>query len=172
MKNYSFNSEQLVRLLENATDLFLKFQYQLGHEEPRARAEAIMEIIDGLDSEKQQRGCSRDDAPRSAPRAAWDNDFVYDCLAEILSTCQPIQGHEEAFNCASILGDMLYIVREALPAMEMGRKECRATSEILRALELVARRIMEWESKALGLDALTSTNIKYIGPASEITKAK
>ncbi len=48
MERYSFTQEEVVKLLDDAMDLFMEFQYKHGYEEPKARMEAIRAILDLL----------------------------------------------------------------------------------------------------------------------------
>jgi len=50
MARYSFTAEQLSMLVDRAIDRFLEYQYKLGYEEPRARKEALRDILDALDA--------------------------------------------------------------------------------------------------------------------------
>jgi hypothetical protein len=97
----------------------------------------------------------------------WNNDHVYDNLAEILSARTPIEASEEAFNCASVLSDVAHFVKNAMTTMELGTRDISAISEILGALEVIAQRIMDWEGKSLGLGIRTDLEIKYIGRGLE-----
>jgi hypothetical protein len=45
MTKYAFDSTTLSKVLHKTIDLFLKYQYESGFEEPRAREQAIMDII-------------------------------------------------------------------------------------------------------------------------------
>jgi hypothetical protein len=49
MAKYTFDSTLLSKLLHRTIDLFLKYQYENGFEEPRAREDAIMDIIGALE---------------------------------------------------------------------------------------------------------------------------
>jgi hypothetical protein len=95
--------------------------------------------------------------------ANWESDLVYNNLAEILSAKRPIEDPEEAFNCASTLGDVVHFLKNVTSSMELGVKDRSAISEILSAMETVAKRITEWEGRALGIDTPTTAHIKYIG---------
>ena len=48
MKKYAFDSRQLEKLLDDTINLFLEYQFKMGYEEPRAREEALREIIGSL----------------------------------------------------------------------------------------------------------------------------
>lgn len=48
MEKCAFNQEEMVRVLDHVIDLFMKYQYERGYEEPRARAEAIRDVMEGL----------------------------------------------------------------------------------------------------------------------------
>ncbi len=54
MKQYVFNSEQLVQVLDETLDLFMEYQFKWGFEEPRAREEAIREIVAKLARTKRR----------------------------------------------------------------------------------------------------------------------
>jgi hypothetical protein len=49
MAKFLMDSEQLTKILERTIDLFLDYQYKYGYDEPRARSEALMAVIDSLD---------------------------------------------------------------------------------------------------------------------------
>lgn len=44
----SIDSNQLREILEKTIDLFQDYQYKHGYDEPRARAEAIMDVLGNL----------------------------------------------------------------------------------------------------------------------------
>ena len=48
MDKYLFSAEQLKQLIERSIDLFLKYQYGRGYEEPMAKAAAVMDVIGSL----------------------------------------------------------------------------------------------------------------------------
>jgi hypothetical protein len=48
MKKFLIDSDQLIKILERTIDLFLDCQYKRGYDEPRARSEAVMAVIDSL----------------------------------------------------------------------------------------------------------------------------
>lgn len=48
MAKYLIDSEQLKAILEKTIDLFQEYQYRHGHEEPRAREEAIMDVLNSI----------------------------------------------------------------------------------------------------------------------------
>lgn len=96
-----------------------------------------------------------------------ESEFLYDSLAEILSANRPIEGAEEAFNCASTISDVLHFLGKVLSNIDLSDRDRSAVSEILGALELVARRIVEWERKAIGIGTLDSSDIKYVRGRSE-----
>lgn len=50
MKKYLLNSQQVKQLMEKAIDLFLEYQYKRGYDEPRARSEAVMEVMGSIKS--------------------------------------------------------------------------------------------------------------------------
>jgi hypothetical protein len=98
----------------------------------------------------------------------WNNDHVYDSLAEILSAQRPLSAPEEAFNCASVLSDVVHFVKNAISTMELGARDISAISEILGALETVAQKIMDWEGRSLGFDVPTTVHVKYVGHGLEL----
>lgn len=53
MTKYSFNAEQLTKILQKTIDLFLEYQYKHGFDEPKARAEAIMDVVGALGSSRE-----------------------------------------------------------------------------------------------------------------------
>ncbi len=48
MIKYVLNSDQLKTLIERAIDLFMDYQYRHGYDEPRARSETVMKIMETL----------------------------------------------------------------------------------------------------------------------------
>ena len=48
MDKYLFSAEQLKQLIEKSIDLFLKYQYGQGYEEPMAKSAAVMDIMGSL----------------------------------------------------------------------------------------------------------------------------
>jgi hypothetical protein len=48
MAKYVLDSDQLKTVIERAIDLFLEYQYRLGYDEPRARSEVVMDIMEIL----------------------------------------------------------------------------------------------------------------------------
>ena len=48
MEKYLLSGEQLKKLMEKTIDLFLHYQYKHGHDEPLAKAEAVIEVIGSL----------------------------------------------------------------------------------------------------------------------------
>lgn len=92
-----------------------------------------------------------------------DSDFIYNSLAEILSSQDPISKPEEAFNCASTMGQVLHFLKNVMRGVDLQPEERLTVSEILGALDLLAKRIMEWESRKLGMDELTGADVKYVG---------
>ncbi|MFZ2446238.1 MAG: hypothetical protein WAW37_07770 [Syntrophobacteraceae bacterium] len=48
MAKFVITSEQLKTIIERTIDLFLEYQYKHGFDEPRARAEAVMDVIGSL----------------------------------------------------------------------------------------------------------------------------
>jgi hypothetical protein len=48
MAKLLIDSKQLTHILDRTIDLFLHYQYKRGYEEPRARSEAIREVIGSL----------------------------------------------------------------------------------------------------------------------------
>ncbi|MCU0587142.1 MAG: hypothetical protein MUF52_03210 [Syntrophobacteraceae bacterium] len=89
-------------------------------------------------------------------------DLLINSLAEVLSVGRPIERPEEAYNCASTLSDMLHFLSRVAAEMDLGKKDRNAVSEIIGALVVVSHRIMDWEKKALGIEDLTMTEIKYL----------
>ena len=53
MHTYRFTREQLSTALINAIDMFLEFRDIHGHDQEAARFEAVGEIIDGLDADRE-----------------------------------------------------------------------------------------------------------------------
>jgi hypothetical protein len=49
MPKFLIDSKQLTKILERTIDLFLDYQYKHGHDEPRARSQAIREVISSLE---------------------------------------------------------------------------------------------------------------------------
>jgi len=45
LEKYELDLDQIAELLHHAIDLFLRYEYELGYDEPRARSEAIQEIV-------------------------------------------------------------------------------------------------------------------------------
>jgi hypothetical protein len=45
LEKYELDIDQIAELLHHAIDLFLRYEYELGYDEPRARAETIQEIV-------------------------------------------------------------------------------------------------------------------------------
>jgi len=56
MPKYLIDSEQLRIILEKSIDIFQIYQFERGYDEPRARTEAVMDVIGTLRA-------LRDDAP-------------------------------------------------------------------------------------------------------------
>ena len=48
MEKYLFSAEQLKQLIEKSIDLFLKYQYGHGYEEPMAKSAAVMDVMGSL----------------------------------------------------------------------------------------------------------------------------
>ncbi len=48
MPEISIDSDRLREVLEKTIDLFQDYQYKHGYDEPRARAEAIMDVMGTL----------------------------------------------------------------------------------------------------------------------------
>ncbi|MDA8307000.1 MAG: hypothetical protein M0Z81_09255 [Deltaproteobacteria bacterium] len=48
MEKYLFTAEQLKQLIEKSIDLFLKYQYGRGYEEPMAKSAAVMDVLGSL----------------------------------------------------------------------------------------------------------------------------
>lgn len=112
------------------------------------------------------------DTDKQAPKVmtSRETDFLYDSLAEILSANRPIEGSEEAFNCASTLNDVLHFLAKVVGNIELSDRDRSAISEILGALELVAKRVMEWERRAVGIDTLDSAEMKFMEGRSDKRK--
>jgi hypothetical protein len=51
MTKYMLTAAMLSKVLHKSIDLFLKYQYESGFEEPRAREQAIMDIIGLLEQQ-------------------------------------------------------------------------------------------------------------------------
>lgn len=58
---HTFNSAVLVKILHRTIDQFLKYQYENGFEEPRAREDAIMDVIGALEQRAQARAKTQRD---------------------------------------------------------------------------------------------------------------
>ncbi len=99
-----------------------------------------------------------------------DSDFLYDSLAEILSANRPIEGVEEAFNCASTLSNVLHFIGKVVGTMDLTERDRSAISEIVKALDLISRRLAEWESRAIGLGAIDSADVKFVQERSNKKK--
>ncbi len=156
MRRYTFSSEELVTLLEEVINLFLKYQYQEGYEEPGARIAAIMDTLNGNSHE-----CAK--APDE-----WDCDTVYNNLAEILSTGSPIEDPADAFNSSKTLADVLVFLKRVTAHNDLALQDRRTVSEILGALEVVARRLTEYERRAVGIESLATSDIKFLRSTSEV----
>ena len=52
MANYVLDQAQLVQLLEDVLDKFMDYQFRHGYEEPRAREEALRDVLNELIPEK------------------------------------------------------------------------------------------------------------------------
>ncbi len=50
MKKYTVDREQLLELMDRAINLFLEYQFKKGYEEPRAREEALRDVLGMMDS--------------------------------------------------------------------------------------------------------------------------
>lgn len=48
MRKYVLDSDQLRIILEKVIDIFLNYQFERGYDEPRARTEAIMDVIGSM----------------------------------------------------------------------------------------------------------------------------
>ncbi|MGC8490107.1 MAG: hypothetical protein ACP5SH_00050 [Syntrophobacteraceae bacterium] len=48
MSKYLFTEEQIQQLIEKSIDLFLKYQYGWGYEEPMAKSAAVMDVLGAL----------------------------------------------------------------------------------------------------------------------------
>ncbi|MFP5214025.1 MAG: hypothetical protein ACLGPL_11680 [Acidobacteriota bacterium] len=59
MKRFVLNSDQLSGLMDRAIDLFLKYQYGDGFDEPKARKEAIQQIMNELEALSAGRNLDR-----------------------------------------------------------------------------------------------------------------
>ena len=53
MNEYTFTGDQLYSLLSGAIEMFQENQQAHGMSEDRARASAILEMLDGLDAERE-----------------------------------------------------------------------------------------------------------------------
>jgi hypothetical protein len=91
-----------------------------------------------------------------------ESDLLINSLAEVLSVGRPIERPEEAYNCASTLSDMLHFLGRVAAEMDLGKKDRNAVSEIIGALVVVSRRIMDWEKKSLGIEDINMSEIKYL----------
>jgi hypothetical protein len=49
MKKYALSAAQLTKILDATIDRFMSYQYRKGFEEPRARQEAIRDVLELLD---------------------------------------------------------------------------------------------------------------------------
>ncbi len=156
MRRFTFSSEELVTLLEEVINLFLKYQYQEGYEEPGARTAAIMDTLNVSTHEFPQTVCE------------WDCDTVYNNLAEILSTGSPIEDPADAFNSSKTLADVLAFLKRVTGNNELGPGDRRTISEIMGALEVVARRLTEYERSAVGIETLATSDIKFLRSTSEV----
>lgn len=58
MEKYLFTAEQLKQLIERSIDLFLKYQYGRGYEEPMAKSAAVMDVMGSLKTLGKDRGLS------------------------------------------------------------------------------------------------------------------
>ncbi len=56
MDKYLFTAEQLKQIIEKSIDLFLKYQYGRGYEEPMAKAAAVMDVMGSLKTLGKDRG--------------------------------------------------------------------------------------------------------------------
>ena len=56
MSKYLFTEEQIQQLIEKSIDLFLKYQYGWGYEEPMAKSAAVMDVMGALKSGSGKRG--------------------------------------------------------------------------------------------------------------------
>ncbi len=54
MTKYVLDSDQIKTLIEKAIDLFMDYQYRYGYEEPRARSETVMKIMETLRTIKKR----------------------------------------------------------------------------------------------------------------------
>ncbi len=50
MKKYSVDRDQLLEIMDRTINLFLEYQYGQGFEEPRAREEALRDMLASLDA--------------------------------------------------------------------------------------------------------------------------
>lgn len=53
MEKYELDLDEIGELLNHAIDLFLKYEYEMGYDEPRARMETIQEIVRVLTSAEE-----------------------------------------------------------------------------------------------------------------------
>lgn len=51
MERYEFDLDEITELLNHVIDLFLKYEYEEGYDEPRARMEAVQKIVRTLAAE-------------------------------------------------------------------------------------------------------------------------
>lgn len=65
MANYSMSTEQIGMLMDRVIDRFLEYQYRFGYEEPRARAEAVRDVLDALAMVENQRSSGDESLWRS-----------------------------------------------------------------------------------------------------------
>lgn len=56
MDKYLFTAEQLKQIIEKSIDLFLKYQYGRGYEEPMAKSAAVMDVMGSLKTLGKDRG--------------------------------------------------------------------------------------------------------------------
>ncbi len=91
-----------------------------------------------------------------------DGELVYDRLTEILSNDRPVEDPVQAFNYASTLSDVLYVLKRMMNDDSDAPVDQSMVSEMLSALEVLARRLMQWEGRTLGMDVRTCGDVKFI----------
>jgi hypothetical protein len=65
---------------------------------------------------------------------------------------------------------VLHLLRSVLEGMDLGTTERESLSELLGALEIVARRVQHWEGRLIGIDVPTSVDVKFIKPETGQSK--
>jgi len=54
-REYTFNQMEMAWLLDHTLSIFMEYQYRHGYEEPQARALAIRDVLEDLDSGEKAR---------------------------------------------------------------------------------------------------------------------